>query len=88
MTAGRNGAALCDASLSARFEEAREGAELEWATGNPPSLHECRSLSERLYRAQGINTKTLLGHKHQSMTDVYNDDRGLSAGKWVTLALP
>lgn len=30
---------------------------------------------------------TLLGHKHQAMTDVYNDDRGLTRGKWVTLHL-
>lgn len=83
----KGGRSLVDASLSSRFEEAREGAGLVWATGNPPSLHECRSLSERLYRAQGIDTKTLLGHKHQSMTDAYNDDRGLSAGKWITLEL-
>lgn len=83
----KGGRALCDASLSARFEEAREGAGLEWAAGNPPSLHECRSLSERLYRAQGIDTKTLLGHKHQSMTDAYNDDRGLTAGRWISLKI-
>jgi integrase len=81
-----NGERLVDASLSARFEEARE-AVLPSATGIPASLHECRSLSERLYRAQGINTMTLLGHKHQSMTDVYNDDRGLSKGQWKTLQL-
>jgi integrase len=83
----KSGKPLVDASLSARFEEAREGAGLEWATGTPPSLHECRSLSERLYREQGIDTRVLLGHKHQSMTDAYNDDRGLSAGKWITLAI-
>jgi integrase len=76
------------ASLSARFEEAREGALPDIKSSQPPSLHECRSLSERLYRAQGINTMTLLGHKHQSMTDVYNDDRGLSFGQWKTLSLP
>ena len=29
----------------------------------------------------------LLGHKHQAMTDVYNDDRGLSKGQWKTLTL-
>lgn len=81
-----NGEQLGDASLSARFETAREGA-LGVVGENPPSLHECRSLSERLYRAQGINTMTLLGHKHQSMTDVYNDDRGLSRGEWKTLTL-
>lgn len=45
-------------------------------SGNPPSFHEIRSISERLYRAQGIDTMTLLGHKSQSMTDKYNDSRG------------
>ena len=81
-----NGNQLGDASLSARFEQAREGA-LGDLGPNPPSLHECRSLSERLYRAQGINTMTLLGHKHQAMTDVYNDDRGLTRGEWKTLVV-
>lgn len=44
--------------------------------GAPPSFHEIRSLSERLYRQQGIDTMTLLGHKTQQMTDKYNDSRG------------
>jgi len=81
-----NGKQLGEASLSAMFETAREGA-LGNLGPNPPSLHECRSLSERLFRAQGINTMTLLGHKHQAMTDMYNDDRGLSRGEWKTLTL-
>jgi len=81
-----NGGRLADASLSARFEEARK-AVLPSAEGIPASLHECRSLSERLYRAQGLNTMVLLGHKHQAMTDIYNDDRGLSKGQWKTLLL-
>ena len=80
-----DGHQLGDASLSARFEVAREAASP--ASEHPPSLHECRSLSERLYRKQGINTMVLLGHKHQAMTDVYNDDRGLSRGEWKTLAI-
>ena len=50
-------------------------------------FNECRSLSERLYRSQGINTMRLLGHKHQAMTDMYNDDRGLSRGEWKTVEL-
>ena len=29
----------------------------------------------------------LLGHTTQQMTDLYNDDRGLSKGQWKTLAL-
>jgi len=82
-----NGQALGMASLSARFEEAREAALPAFASGHPPSLHECRSLAERLYRKQGINTMRLLGHRHQSMTDMYNDDRGLTDGEWKTLVL-
>lgn len=81
-----SGRPLVCASLSARFEEAREGAGLGWQGGAPPSLHECRSLAERLYREQGVDTRVLLGHRHQSMTDIYNDDRGLTAGEWQTLA--
>lgn len=84
----KSGRPLVDASLSARFEEAREGAGLAWQDGHPPSLHECRSLSERLYRAQGVDTRVLLGHKHQSMTDIYNDDRGLNGKQWQVLQLP
>lgn len=44
--------------------------------GTPPTFHEIRSLSERLYRVQGIDTRNLLGHKSQKMTDKYNDSRG------------
>ena len=76
-----------DASLSARFEEAREASIPLPKTGAPTSLHECRSLSERLYRVQGINTMILLGHSTQQMTDLYNNDRGLSSGQWKTLTL-
>lgn len=82
-----NGRPLVLASLSARFEEAREAVLPHVDIGIPASLHECRSLSERLYRAQGINTMVLLGHKHQAMTDVYNDDRGLSKGSWKILSI-
>ncbi len=82
-----NGKQLVLASLSARFEEARENSVPDVADGLPPSLHECRSLSERLFRQQGINTMVLLGHKHQAMTDMYNDDRGLSRGEWQHLSL-
>lgn len=82
-----NGRPPCLASLSARFEEAREAVIAGPREGLPPSLHECRSLAERLYRAQGIDTRVLLGHRHQSMTDLYHDDRGLSRGEWITLRL-
>ena len=82
------GRPLCAASLSARFCDARVNAGVVGQEGKePPTLHECRSLSERLYREQGIDTKTLLGHTRQAMTDAYNDDRGLTANDWRTLTL-
>ncbi|MCX8587583.1 MULTISPECIES: tyrosine-type recombinase/integrase [unclassified Gilliamella] len=48
----------------------------DYWTGTPTTFHEIRSLSERLYREQRIDTMTLLGHKSQQMTDKYNDSRG------------
>ncbi|MCX8678632.1 tyrosine-type recombinase/integrase [Gilliamella sp. B2865] len=47
-----------------------------WEDYNPPSFFEIRSLAERLYRKQGVNTQVLLGHKYRSTTDLYNDLRG------------
>ncbi|MCY1357799.1 hypothetical protein D9M69_443060 [compost metagenome] len=77
------------AALTASFIEARDAVfpRETWGDRTPPTFHEIRSLSERLYRAQGVDTQTLLGHKHQSMTDLYNDDRGLSRNDWKTLVM-
>ena len=84
-----NGQPLVVNSLSARFHQVLITAlGGRWnRPGTPPSLHECRSLSERLYRPQGIDTQTLLGHKHLSMTDQYNNDRGLDKSQWRVLRL-
>ncbi len=57
-------------------------SELAW-----PSLHEVRSLSARLYSAQGVDVQTLLGHKYPEMTSLYTDDRGLSAKDWKRVEL-
>jgi len=75
-------------SVSNRFGRARNVACPHEGPGRPPSFHEIRSLAERLYSAQGVDTQTLLGHKHQHMTDVYHDERGLNAGKWRFVPLP
>lgn len=61
-------------TLSRAFTRMRDRSGLSWR-GDPPTFHEIRSLSERLYRAQGVNTQLLLGHTDQKMTDVYNDER-------------
>ncbi len=63
-------------TLTSTFKKARDKSSLEWDEGTAPTFHEQRSLSERLYREQGIDTQKLLGHKSKKMTDKYNDDRG------------
>lgn len=72
--AKRGGQVLTD-SLGMHFRAARDASKINWLDKTPPTFHEQRSLSERLYRAQGVDTKTLLGHSSQKMTDKYNDDR-------------
>ncbi|MBJ8832224.1 phage integrase Arm DNA-binding domain-containing protein [Citrobacter freundii] len=63
-------------TLTMNFSKARDLARIDWGDGTPATFHEQRSLAERLYKAQGINTKELLGHKSQQQTDRYHDDRG------------
>jgi enterobacteria phage integrase len=61
--------------MSHAFAEARELAGI--AGDNPPTWHEIRSLSKRLYKDQGgVDTKALLGHKTERMSDMYADPRG------------
>ncbi|ADW76527.1 lambda integrase (plasmid) [Rahnella aceris] len=71
----RGGQVMKD-TLSRYFATARDLSGLKWNGGSPPTFHEQRSLSERLYSEQGINTQVLLGHKSSQMTDKYHDDRG------------
>lgn len=78
-----NGTSLSLATLSATFHELVKAVGI---TKNV-TLHECRSLSERLYREQGIDTRLLLGHKHQSMTDMYNDSRGLNKDTYIIVPI-
>jgi len=63
-------------SLSNGFAAAVRAVRPDWGESLPPSFHEMRSLAEREYKKQGINTQKLLGHKHQTTTDTYADARG------------
>ncbi|MCY2233440.1 phage integrase Arm DNA-binding domain-containing protein [Klebsiella pneumoniae] len=78
------GAQVKPRTLTMNFSKARDSTDIDWGQGTPATFHEQRSLSERLYKAQGINTKDLLGHKTQQQTDRYHDDRGKG---WTTVAL-
>jgi integrase len=63
-------------TLTMNFSKARDQAEISWGEGTPATFHEQRSLAERLYVAQGIDTQKLLGHKSPNQTAHYHDDRG------------
>lgn len=71
-------------AITTTFKKARIRSGITWMEGTAPTFHEQRSLSERLYREQGLETQKLLGHKTQRMTDKYNDDRGK---EWMVIAL-
>ncbi|PPC63823.1 integrase [Pantoea sp. ICBG 1758] len=62
--------------LSRAFLKSRTNAKLKWE-GTPPSFHEIRSLSARLYKEEndGEFSQRLLGHKNSAMTDKYTDTR-------------
>jgi len=72
-------------TFSKRFAEAMASLGLDWGDKEPPTFHEIRSLSERLYSAQGgINTQELLGHNDPETTAMYHNDRGLD---WVRITV-
>lgn len=65
-------------TISKAFRRAYELAELP--AEHAPTFHEIRSLSKRLYKAQGnVDTKELLGHKDEKTADLYADPRGSEA---------
>lgn len=71
-------------SITTTFKKARNRSGLSWPDGKAPTFHEQRSLSERLYEAQGIDTQKLLGHKSPQQTAKYHDDRGKD---WMVVAV-
>lgn len=71
-------------TITTNFSKARDKAEINWGDGTPATFHEQRSLAERLYEAQGVDTQKLLGHKSPNQTARYHDDRGKG---WTTIAV-
>lgn len=62
--------------LSRAFLKSRASSKIKWE-GTPPSFHEIRSLSARLYKEENDSefSQRLLGHKNSTMTDRYIDTR-------------
>jgi integrase len=62
--------------ISHAFTEARKLAGIP--DEGAPTFHEIRSLAKRLYTAQGgVDTKALLGHATERMSDLYANPRGV-----------
>jgi enterobacteria phage integrase len=65
-------------TITKAFAKAYQLAELP--PENAPTFHEIRSLSKRLYKAQGnVDTKELLGHQDEKTAALYADPRGSEA---------
>lgn len=68
-------------SISQAFADARTLAGIK-NDDAAPTFHEIRSLSKRLYDAQGnVDTKALLGHMTDAMAEMYADSRGIAPVK-------
>ncbi|WP_234082124.1 phage integrase Arm DNA-binding domain-containing protein [Enterobacter quasiroggenkampii] len=78
------GDSVSSSSLTTSFKKARNKCGIEWEKGTAPTFHEQRSLSERLYESQGVDTQKLLGHKSPQQTAKYHDDRGKD---WTVIAV-
>lgn len=78
------GAQVKSNTITMNFSKSRDKAGINWGDGTPATFHEQRSLAERLYEAQGIDTQKLLGHKSPNQTARYHDDRGKG---WITIAV-
>jgi hypothetical protein len=67
-------------NISEAFTEARRLAGIPDALADgrlAPTFHEIRSLAKRLYKAQGgVDSKALLGHLTEEMSDLYGNPRG------------
>ena len=71
-------------TFSHHFSATLAELKVDWGDKNPPTFHEIRSLSERLYSAQGnVKTQELLGHKDAETTSLYHDPRG----EWVRVSI-
>lgn len=73
-------------TLSKTFAKLRQKTALQF-TENPPTFHEIRSLSSRMYKEQYGKefSQLLLGHKTMRMTEIYLDLRN---NDWSLVDIP
>lgn len=81
----KRGQKLTPALLTNTFAALARKAGIDWGDKEPATLYEIRSLSERQFSSEGINTQILLAHKSAKSTAGYHDSRG---DDWQELPLP
>jgi len=72
-------------TLTKGFSRVRDKTALQWEGKEPPTFHEIRSLSIRLWKSlKGKDfAQALAGHKQSTTTDTYTNERG----NWLMLKL-
>lgn len=70
------GSAIRLSTVSSAFTQAVDALGADWGDNTPPTFHEIRSLSLRLYGDQGVNVQLLAGHSDPDTTAIYLNSRG------------
>jgi len=71
-------------TISKHFSATLAALGIDWGDKKPPTFHEIRSLSGRLYKTEGkVNPQELYGHKDPRTTAIYTDERG----EWVRVSM-
>jgi hypothetical protein len=86
-TKSKPGARIAVDTISMRFRATLESLRIEWGDKAPPTFHEIRSLSGRLYKQEGkVNPQELYGHADEKTTDVYLDERD-GKREWIRVRI-
>lgn len=74
-------------TISARFSATLESLGIDWGGKPPPTFHEIRSLSGRLYKQEGkVNPQELYGHADEKTTEIYLDERD-GKREWIKVGI-
>jgi hypothetical protein len=83
----RAGDAIAVDTISARFSTTLAALKIDWKGKPPPTFHEIRSLSGRLYKEEGrVNPQELYGHADEKTTKIYLDER-TGKREWIKVGI-
>lgn len=83
----RRGDPIAFDTISSCFSSTLASLELAWGDKDPPTFHEIRSLSGRLYEKEGrVNPQELYGHADEETTQIYLDERD-GKREWIRVSV-